>query len=569
MSLKKSKNIKIISLLTVFMYAFSLFSGLIPDRAAFAATLVLPVDTANQTSASETRPIPAASAFFAANIGQKGDKVSYYADLPIGTMFVSREGELVYSLFKTDTNSTTEDKPTLQGWTLKETLVNANKIKTQGQKELKARVNYFIGNNQAKWQREIKTYGGLSLGEVYPGIEVSLSINDNNVEKIFKVLPGADAGQIRVQIDGSGTLSVDENGQLAMLTGLGPVAFTKPVAYQEKNGEVEYIPVKYKLDQNTYGFEVGEYDKTLPLIIDPLLAATYFGSYSYPHTIKVSDSGEIYIGGNTLNTSFPTTVGAYDTTHNAYYDAFVSKFSSDLSTLISSTYIGGGSGNSGEDNCTTLDIDSSGNVFIAGATNSSNFPTTAGSFDETHNGDFDVFVAKLDTDLSNLLSSTYIGNANRDQAEDLAIDKTGNVYIAGTAVGGYPTTQGVYDPTANGYNDVFITKLDSSLTTILASTFIGARYDDNGKALAIDSAGNIYVTGSTFNSSFPTTSGAYSRTHSGGILDIFVAKFSPDLINLLASTFVGGSKSDSPQSLSLDDMGNVYIGGGTDSLNYP
>jgi hypothetical protein len=302
--------------------------------------------------------------------------------------------------------------------------------------------------------------------------------------------------------------------------------------------------------------------------LSSLLASTFIGGSTrdYAHAITIDSSGNLYVVGHTGSSNYPTTTGAYDSSPNGFYDGFVSKLSSDLSSLLASTFIGGNR----SDSANAITIDSSGNLYVAGGTGSSNYPTTEGAYDSSHNGGQDVFVSKLSSDLSSLLASTFIGGGGWDYANAITIDSSGNLYVAGYAgPPDYPTTEGVYDSSFNGgWSDVFVSKLDSDLGSLLASTFIGGGDCDCAHAITIDSSGNLYVAGSTGSSDYPTTGEAYDSSHNGGD-DGFVSKLSSDLSSLLASTFIGGSDYDYAYVITIDPSGNLYVAGTTYSSNYP
>src|SRR3990167_8938045 len=265
--------------------------------------------------------------------------------------------------------------------------------------------------------------------------------------------------------------------------------------------------------------------------LSSLLASTYLGgssdsSYDYGYSLTLDTSGDVYVTGETSSTDFPTTSGAYDTSFNGDGDVFVSKLDGGLTSLLASTYLGG----SDDDYGYSLALDSSGNVYVTGSTNSTNFPTTSGAYDTSSNGSSDVFVSKLDGTLTSLLASTFLGGFDDDWGFSLALDTSGDVYVTGDTQSSYfPTTSGAYDTFWNGgYYDVFISKLDGGLTSLLASTYLGGSGRDYGYSLTLDTSGNVYVTGSTNSTNFPTTSGAYD-TSSNGSSDAFVSKLDSDL----------------------------------------
>ena len=268
-----------------------------------------------------------------------------------------------------------------------------------------------------------------------------------------------------------------------------------------------------------------------------LLASTFIGGSGgglyvlgdWASALTLDSTGNIFISGFTSSYDYPTTEGAYERLYNGgYYDVFISKFNSSLSTLLASTFIGG----SNSDGANALAIDTSGNVFVTGETYSSGFPTTLGTFDTSFNGSInysDVFVSKLDNDLTTLLASTFIGGQSGDSASSLAIDSSGNVFVTGeTSSDDYPTSSGAYDASWNGGSDVFISKFNSSLIILLSSTFIGGGDADYAHALKIDSSGNVFITGQTYSSNYPTTPGAYSTSHKGWF-DVFISKLDEDL----------------------------------------
>jgi len=568
---------------------------------------------------------------FIENKGQiKGESVRYYAKTFGGTVFVTKDGKLVYSLPKFET------KEKVKGWVIKEGLVGASISNVKGEEEAVTKVSYFKGKDPSKWRRGISTYNLVSLGEVYKGIGLKLKAYGKNVERLFYVKAGANPESIKIKIEGAKSLKINEAGELEVETGLGVVKFTKPVAYQEINGKRVKVAVAYTLLSNpqcVYGFKVGSYDKKETLIIDPLLASTFIGGsdgdsgysialdgdrnvyitgytwssdypttsgaydeshnggsdvfvsklnsslsnllastfiggssyYDYGQSITLDGDGNVYITGYTWSSDYPTTSGAYDESHNGYYDVFVSKLNSSLSNLLASTFIGGSSDDYGH----SITLDGGGNVYITGRTSSSNYPTTSGAYDESFNGACDVFVSRLNSSLSNLLASTFIGGSGGDYSYSIALDGDRNVYITGvTSSSNYPTTSGAYDESFNGACDVFVSRLNSSLSNLLASTFIGGSNYDCGYSIALDGGGNVYITGRTYSSDYPTTSGAYDESHNG-YWDVFVSRLNSSLSNLLASTFIGGSNYDYGYSIALDGGGNVYITGVTSSSNYP
>jgi hypothetical protein len=271
-----------------------------------------------------------------------------------------------------------------------------------------------------------------------------------------------------------------------------------------------------------------------------LLASTYLGGNKIDigYSLVLDGSGDVYLTGSTTSVNFPTTPGAYDRAYNgdnSQYsssgDVFVSKLNGNLTKLLASTFLGGSSKESGY----SLALDNAGNVYLTGGTLSANFPTTPGAYDRTYNGgdpiylleQGDVFISKLNRNLTQLLASTFLGGSYSEKSSSLALDNSGKVYVIGeTDSADFPTTPGAYDRTYNNRKrsfddrDVFITQLDRDLSSLRASTYLGGGLNDCGYSLVLDGSGSIYVTGTTSSTNFPTTRGAYARSHCG----LFISK---------------------------------------------
>jgi hypothetical protein len=320
----------------------------------------------------------------------------------------------------------------------------------------------------------------------------------------------------------------------------------------------------------------GDYDvfvSRLSSDLTSLEASTLIGGggFDVAHELVLNGTSDVVLVGLAEDDAqpFPTNATSYDSTHNGSDDAFVSIFDSDLSILLTSTFLGGAN----EDSANSLVLDSSGNVYVAGQTNSTTFPTSGGAYDTSQNGHDDAFVSKLDSNLSMLSASTFIGGSGRDHADDIALDSSANVYITGhtaDATTDLPTTSGAYDTTANGVDDIYVSNLNSALTSLVASTFLGGSGNEVGIGIAIDSSTNIYLTGHTASSAdFSITSGAFDSSYNGGDHDAYIAKLNSALTNLFSSTFLGGSGDEIGLDIKIDSSGNNYITGHTDSSNYP
>ncbi len=500
------------------------------------------------------------------NSKQWDENILYVAHTFTGNIIINKEKEIVYAL----------PVDSISGYVLKERFVGKTNQKAQripfGEKKNPTVFNYFIGNDKSSWKTNVPAYELLNLGEIWEGIGLKLNAYNNNVEKLFFVKPNVDPSSIQIAVDGAEHLKVSQNGRLIALTPAGEIAYSAPVAYQWIDGQKHLVNAEYIINEeekNTYSFQVENYDPNYELIIDPLLASTFIGDggNDWANAIAVDENGNVFITGYSWSDNFPTTAGSYKGSFNGVKDAYVSKLSNDLSTLLVSTYLGGSSWESG----LSIAIESTGEVIISGATGSTNFPIAGPSYDNTYNGGSnDVFVCKLDNDLSSIIASTFIGGDDDDYGYDLTLDNTGNVFVTGrTESTNYPANGG-FDNTFNGgFEDVFVSKLNNGLSALLASTYIGGTTDEGADAIVTDDSGNVFITGFTYSDDFPTAGTLpYDSTHNGSG-DIYIAKFNNDLSMLLSATFIGGSNFEESHAIAVDAAQNVFIAGYTGSSEYP
>ncbi len=315
----------------------------------------------------------------------------------------------------------------------------------------------------------------------------------------------------------------------------------------------------------------GGYRDTFVVKLNPsgteLVYSTFLGgsSYDYGNTIAVDGFGNAYVGGRTNSANFPVTAGAFDTTRNGDYDAFITKLNAAGSALAYSTFLGG----SGYDTCAGIAVDGSGNAYATGRTESSDFPITTDSFDTTYNGNSDAFVLKLNASGSGLHYSTFLGGSNYELGWVVALDGVNNAYVTGyTSSSDFPTTSEAFDRSYNGDHDAFVAKLDKAGSTLAYSTFLGGTYTDEGLNIFVNDEGFAYVCGKTYSYNFPTTSGAFDTGYNGGE-DGFAVKLNTAGSALEYSTFLGGSYDDAGVSIAADSAGNAYVTGRTSSPNFP
>jgi len=498
-----------------------------------------------------------------------------------------------------------------------------------GLDELPGKANYFIGKDPQQWRTDVRTYSRVKYKQVYPGVDVVYYGNQQHLEYDFIVAPGSRPQAIRMAIEGTGPLQIDARGDL-VLGGKSGVRQHKPFVYQETDSGRKEIDGRYVLLGPTLvGLELGPYDLEKQLIIDPILSySTYLGGGGDDRLslIAVDEGGNAYVTGQTNSADFPVSNAAQASYRGGLSDVFIAKLSA-TGELVYSTYLGG----EGEDSFGVIAVDRDGNAYVDGHTTSRDFPTV-NPLQSTLAGQFDGFVTKLNAMGSGLVYSTYLGGSGRDDCNDIKVDANGSVSVAGqttsidfpmmnpaqrvfgggsdgfvakltetgsalvysTYIGGgggdavigiaidsagnayvHGQTNSLNFPTRNplqatfgGIFDVFVAKLDPSGTSFLYSTYLGGSGRDLARAIAVDEAGNAYITGFAGSPSFPTVN-AVQSVFGGGDNDAFVAKLNPNGTELVYSTFLGGAGRDAGEGLAVDAAGNAYVGGFTASTNFP
>jgi len=529
--------------------------------------------------ASRPELVPALASMplaFEVNQGQTSTEAAFVARAAGQTIFLTQDG----TVLRLARAKTTRDRISGRDRTeavLKMTFMGASpRTHVSGEDPLPGTANYFTSNDPVRWRRNVPTFGKVRYRNLYPGIDAVYYGNQSRLEYDLIVQPHADIGQIVLGFDGARDLQIDSDGDLLLSTAVGTLTHHKPFIYQADGaGRRRRIAGKYVLkESDRVGFEIGKYDRSRPLIIDPVLFYSTFvggGGNDAGWDIAVDGAGNAYVIGSTSSIEFPATSGSYSTTYAGGSDTFVLKLNSTGSGLFYSTYLGGTAADVG----LAVAIDLSGNVYVTGNTMSSDFPVTPGAHDGTLDGPFDAWVAKLDASGSTLLYSTYLGGSDADfGGEDITVDAVGDAYVTGeTRSPDFPTTPGAYQMALHGFQDATVTKLNASGTALIYSTFLGGNDTyggpEDGFGITVDAAGNAYVAGRTGSIDFPTTALAYDTTYNGGILDAFAAKVDPSGSTLLYSTYIGGSDNDQAYEIPVDAAGNAYLAGFTRSTDFP
>lgn len=441
----------------------------------------------------------------------------------------------------------------------------------EGVDELPGRFNFLHGGDPAQWSRDVPAYSGVRYRSLYPGIDLIYRGDDGRLKSEFHLSAGADPRRIVWRYDGAGGIRLNASGELVITTPSGELRECRPEAYQVSAGGRVHVDAAYKLlDESTVGFHIGDFDPDLPLAIDPLLAfSTYLdgSGLDSAKAIAVDAAGNIYVTGQTDSLNFPVG-GALQGQNAGGVDVFVAKLNASGSSLAYCTYLGG----SWDDRGFAIATDASGSAYITGWTGSPNFPTTAGARQRVLGGSRDAFVAKLNASGSALVFSTFLGGAGHDSGYGIVVDTGGSVYVAGdTYSTNFPAIGGFQMANA-GRQDAFVAKLKADGGSLLWSTYLGGSGDDAAKAVAIDSAGAVYVTGGSDSLNFPVANAI--QASSGGGQDAFISKLSPDGKSLAYSTYLGGSggsvgANELGTGIRVDASGSAFVTGVTSSVNFP
>ena len=535
----------------------------------FGAMVLTPHASAGGAAEAARAQLSTVRLPFIANQGQVDARVAYYAPTFAGTLFVTRRGELVYALRAPRTEAKAG------GWSLTETLIGG-RPRPRGGERSPAGISVFLGADPARWRSGLPTWEQVSLGEVWPAVDVALRARGHSIEKVFTVHPGGAVTRIRLRVAGAQALAVDGGGALVARTGLGDVTVTAPVAYQEHHGERRPVRVAYRTDGFDYGFDVGAYDPARPLVIDPLLQSTYLGGTAFDDGRGMAIhplTGDVYLAGYTESAVFPGTAGgAQPASGGGIADAFLARFSSTLTTLIQATFLGAG----GTDRGLAVAIHpATGDVYLAGETNSVPFPGTTGGAQPAFGGGVrDAFVARFPSTLTSLTQTTYLGGADDDAVIAIEIHPaTGDVYVAGqTKSTNFPgTATGAQPAYGGGVLDGFLARLPSTLTALTRATYLGGSGLDAAADLAIHPVtGDVYLVGTSDSNPFPGTGGGAQPAYGGGVLDGFIARFTSALTTLIQTTYLGGALDDGVVGVAIHPAsGDVYVTGFTQSSPFP
>jgi len=453
--------------------------------------------------------------------------------------------------------------------------------------------NYYLGNDPKKWTSQVTVYEAITYKELYKGIDLKVYSNDHHFKYDFIIAPNSDYRQIKTNYKGTNGLSISK-GNLIVKTSIVDIVELRPYAYQLVNNKEIAVECDFEINDNIVSYKIGEYNPSLPLIIDPTLVfCTYSGSTAdnWGYTATYDQLGNMYSGGSVFGTGYPTTIGAFQTTYGlGSCDISITKFNTTGNSLIFSTYLGG----SGSEVPNSLMTNENNELYMLGTTGSVDFPTTVGCYDNSFNGGTsyiltyvlqypngsDIVLAKFSATGTALIGSTYYGGSGIDglnsvdtlkknYADDvrgeIMIDAQSNVYVvSSTRSLDLPISAGAFQPIyGGGRQDGLILKMNQNLTNMIWASYIGGSKSDACYSIQIDRENNIYVAGGTSSLDFPTTIGVIHPTYIGGVSDGFISLINENGTSILASTYFGSSAYDQIYLTKTDRQTNVFLFGQT------
>lgn len=483
--------------------------------------------------------------------------------------------------------------------------------------------NFFLGNDRQKWANDVRGYSEATLHELYNGIDLKLIEQQEQLKYEFRVMPKADPAQVKLGFAGAKKITVDKEGNLLVHSSLGNIRENKPYAYQIVNGKIKEVKCRFEVNGSQVIFSLGSYDNELELVIDPeLVFATYSGSVTdnFGMTATYGHDGTAYSAGTIYGNAYPTPDNnAYDVNSNFTVanvsgsittDAFISKYSPDGTNMIWTTFLGGGDDTQGTETSHSLICDKFDNVYIYGVTSSLDFPIQGG-YQSSHGGGTpiyvssnganfnvngtDIYVAKISANGHTLMASTYMGGAKNDGVNynifggnygssqydslttnygdqfrgEIMLDSLGNCLVAScTRSTNFPTMNPIQATNA-GMQDGVLFKLNSTLSNLMFSTYIGGSNNDACYSVKIDSSYNIVFAGGTSSSNLPGTSGAWQSTYNGGKADGFVGKLNTTGTALQRISYIGTSNYDQVFFVEIDRDNNVFLLGQSRGGTFP
>lgn len=551
--------------------------------------------------AMQSDTLVATSWEFVENKGQLPDNVLYSAKSHDGAVFFEEDRYTVVQynhsqldrFYAAKHSGEKIDMKMIDAFAYQVTFLNSKPAFASGTDKFHFYRNYYIEKDKKRWASGVGVYKNIEYDGIYDNINLVFNSKDGYLKYEFHVFPGGDCGDIKMEYSGLKKMVVTGN-ELLLTTDFSRIVELRPFAYQiGRHGDTVGVACRYHLDGNVVSFDVGEYDHALPVIIDPTVVFSSFSGSTadnWGYTATYDSHGNLYGGGISFGTGYPTTLGAFQVDFCGQVDVAISKFDATGSSMIYSTYIGG----SKADIPHSLVVNNNDELYIFGTTGSDDFPVTANAFDTSFNGGAsvtlstnisfqngsDIFVSKLNADGTQLVASTYVGGTGNDgivtatglrknYADDnrgeIEVDDNSNVYVVTiTQSEDFPTTSSVYQSQKHGSNDACVFKMSQDLSSMIWSTYFGGGSDDAGYCMALAQDKSIYFCGGTLSSDFPALPSYQSSQADGGdMADGFVAHLSSNGASLLHFTYLGKTGFDQAYLVENDKFGNIYVFGQT------
>ncbi len=566
--------------------AKGLFQGKIMSRCLLYILLIFTVSSLCVWSGTAPKPSLTGTRFVA-NKGQWNKEALFCSKTSQGTTWITGNG-VVFDFYSVDVPSeakrlkhdrTLYDSLWMRGQVVRMTFSNStNSTSTRGVSRLKTKFNYLLGNDRSKWATNVPQYKEAVTSNMYKNIGLRYYIENGALRYDVNVQQGGNPQDVSLQFEGVDDIQINSKGELVLHTVLGDIVQQKLVAYQIVNKKKEVVPCSFiRKEDGTVGFETGAYNKNKPLIIDPIVWATFIGGELIPigrgkfadnvpgtedcFDIALDASNNSIVCGVTQTTDFPTTTGAYKRVISGVMDPFVAKVAANGSSCIFVTYIGGG--DNIVEHCSSVAVDqTTGNIFICGMTGSSTYPTTASAYLRTFSGDGKGFISVLSPNGNGLVASTLLGGSPYDELTAITLDNN-NVYVTGFAWAGYPTSASAYRPTITAGYSTIVSVMPKNLQTLTSSTYIGGLSE--GRAIAVDGSGNIHITGVSFDGIYSCTNNAVQKNITSELSEATYSKLNNTCSNLLYSTYFGSTWEEEGHGIGVDASGNAYICGLTSS----
>lgn len=485
---------------------------------------------------------------------------------PAEVLFLHRTGGMEVWITRSGMNITCYQPGTAADG--ERTQVNAHRVLLQyaggkpspareGREPMEAYFNYLAGQDPGRQATHVRLFKEALIKNVYEGIDIRYYFDEGRLRFDYLVAAHADASRIRFTIRGAECSRSDGTGNLLMHTGRGRIELAGLKTLQE--GKV--IPSRFESVGNEWSVALGAHDPAKPLVIDPLLFSTYIGGSSGDEcrALEVDAVGDIYIAGFSQSANYDTTAGVVLTSLQPMTDGIVTKLNAAGNALLFSTFFGG----SGSDQAKGIAVNSNGEVFVTGQTNSTNFNVPAGGSAQTLAGNLDAFVMKLSNDGTVLLYSTLLGSPGLDRGTCITVNGNDEAIVAGeTQSAGFPVTAGAFNQMHSGSSDIFVAKLNAGGSSLIFSTYIGGNSVDLPESIELNSTGSIYLCGSTSSPTFPVSNNAYQTTF-GGQVDAFMLILDSSGSQVVHSTFFGINNVQTFNDLAVDAAGSVYGAGYT------